>query len=147
MKSAQNVSPLERKGDLGLPGAGVGMGVNGVWAPDTSYSAEGTVQNYGARASSGLVNWLRIFELCTANQPIVWRVKRTSVKLKYVFYLSPGGTLSPQTETRTEIRALWSIWLVYAPWRSQTGSVLTLCHEVAKQMGSLENHLEPGEVT
>lgn len=32
-------SPLERKGDLGLPGAGVGMGVNGVWAPDTSYSA------------------------------------------------------------------------------------------------------------
>lgn len=23
---------VERKGDLGLPGAGVGMGVNGVWA-------------------------------------------------------------------------------------------------------------------
>ena len=56
MKSAQNVSLLERKGGLGLPGAGVGMGVNSVWAPDTSYSAEGTVQNCGAGASSGLVN-------------------------------------------------------------------------------------------
>ena len=56
MKSAQNVSLLERKGGLGLPGAGVGMGVNSVWAPDTSYSAEGTVQNCGAGASSVLVN-------------------------------------------------------------------------------------------
>lgn len=57
MKSAQNVSLLEQQGGPGLPGAGVGMGVNCVWAPDTSYSAEGRVQNCGAGASSSLVNY------------------------------------------------------------------------------------------
>ena len=55
MKSVQNVSVLELKGDLVFPGVG-GNGGELCLGPDTSYSAEGTAQNCGAGASSSLVN-------------------------------------------------------------------------------------------